>query len=544
VVVLIGPNNAGKSLALREIDVWSRGEDQDRKVVDSVDVDFPTDFEAAIELLRPFMDSPSANEPGTSGQFTVHQPSLRSGETGIRDRIGESSVQDVLAGRHPNSQLLLRKYFSKWHTIRLDGRTRFELTDEQVGGDLLRPPANHLLALAQNDAARNRVRSLTAEAFGVYFVLDFLYTGRVRIRMSLRPPSDAEEELALSSRAQAFHGEATPIEAMSDGVKSFTGLVAAVQSLPHRILLVDEPEAFLHPPLARRLGRALASLAHDRNASLVVGTHSAEFVLGCIEQVSETSVVRLGYEAGVATARELPAAQLGQLAHDPLLRSTNVLRALFHRAAVVTEADADRAFYDEMNQRLDAENRGVADALFLNAQGRDTIDRLVLPLRQIGIPTAAIVDLDVIELNPQARSTWKKLLNTCGIPSDRKTHLSDERTHLAKVFDGMPAPVSGKEAIKYGGVERLDEADRARAHALLSELADYGLFLVPRGELEAWLPDLAAAGHGKDWVVNMFGEIGATPADPGYLRPADDDVWAFIDRIRSWVSNPNRRGIL
>ena len=110
--------------------------------------------------------------------------------------------------------------------------------------------------------------------------------------------------------------------------------------------------------------------------------------MGCIERVPETSVVRLGYEGDVATARELKAEQLTERAFKPLLRSTNVLRALFHRGAVVTEGEADRVFYDEMNHRLDRVGRGVADALILNGQGKDSIDQLVLPLRQTGIPAA------------------------------------------------------------------------------------------------------------------------------------------------------------
>ena len=53
-----------------------------------------------------------------------------------------------------------------------------------------------------------------------------------------------------------------------------------------------------------------------------------------IERVPETSLVRLGYEGDVATAREPKAEQLTERTFKLLLRSTNVLRALFHRAGV------------------------------------------------------------------------------------------------------------------------------------------------------------------------------------------------------------------
>ncbi len=103
-----------------------------------------------------------------------------------------------------------------------------------------------------------------------------------------------------------FTQGATLISELSDGVQAYTGLVAAVMSLPHRILLIDEPEAFLHPPLAKRLGRDLADLATERDASLVVATHSADFLMGCLEANPNVVIVRLTYENRVATSRYLP----------------------------------------------------------------------------------------------------------------------------------------------------------------------------------------------------------------------------------------------
>src|SRR5690606_24595109 len=99
-------------------------------------------------------------------------------------------------------------------------------------------------------------------------------------------------------------------------------------------------------------GRALARLAKQRQGSLFVGTHSAEFLMGCLESGSDTAVVRLDYENGVATARQLPADEVQKVAQDPFLRSTDVLRALFHRGAVICESDTDRVVYDEVNHRL------------------------------------------------------------------------------------------------------------------------------------------------------------------------------------------------
>jgi hypothetical protein len=536
--VLIGPNNAGKSLTLREIESWNSGEDRERQVVESVGVDFPADFETAVGLLRPFVEAPSADQLTVDSQFDMQQPNFRSGESPRRYSIAGSSLQHALANTREDDQRLVRQIFSGWHTLRLDGRTRLELTDDQLGGDLLRPPTNHLLALAQDDAARNRVRSLTADAFGVYFVLDFLNTGSVRIRMSPRPPADADEELSLSVRAQAFHREATPIDEMSDGVKSFAGLVAAVESLPHRILLVDEPEAFLHPPLARLLGRALATLARGREGSLVVGTHSAEFLLGCVESGSDTAVVRLAYERGVATARELPAAEVRRIALDPLLRSTDVLSSLFHRGAVICESDGDRVVYDEMNRRLVEVGRGARDVLFLSTLGKDSVHRVVGPLRQLGVPAAAVVDLDMI----QPGGSWHDLLIACGVPEARRWELETERARVREAFAGLPREEGSENPLKRAGIYALEGDDRQRAEAFLMELASYGVHLVPVGELESWLQGVGARGKKTDWVISLLGLIGK-PGDDNYLRPGANDIWEFIDGIRDWVDNPARDGM-
>ena len=195
--------------------------------------------------------------------------------------------------------------------------------------------------------------------------------------------------------------------------------------------------------------------------------------MGCIERVPETSVVRLGYEGDVATARELKAEQLTERAFKPLLRSTNVLRALFHRGAVVTVGEADRVFYDEMNHRLDRVGRGVADALILNGLGKDSIDQLVLPLRQTGIPV------------------------------DARPQLSDERTWLAEVLDLAPVDVD-RPAVKWGGIERLEGEDRVRAAASSREAAAADL-LVTRWQV---------------WMVSVGSRRSSPRPAPAYARPS------------------------
>src|SRR5207248_10030214 len=110
------------------------------------------------------------------------------------------------------------------------------------------------------------------------------------------------------------------------------------------------------------------------------------------------NIIRLTYRGGVATARVLRNDDLLKLMRNPLLRSTGVLNGLFYEFVVVTESDSDRAFYQEINERLLRFNPelGIPNCLFLNAQNKQTVRSIIRPLRELGIPAAGIVDIDVL----------------------------------------------------------------------------------------------------------------------------------------------------
>ena len=76
-----------------------------------------------------------------------------------------------------------------------------------------------------------------------------------------------------------------------------------------------------------------------------------------------------------------------------------------------------------------------------------------------------------------------------------------------------------------------------------NKLADYGLFVVPNGELESWLQNLDVSGHGPNWLVDIFEKMGEDPNSKDYLKPSNGDVWSFIDDISRWFFDPRRKGI-
>lgn len=537
--VLVGPNNSGKSQALRDIADWAAGGGGSRLVIDELDVSWPPDLPAAEELLRPFATVPLAGEVVQPGTMLIAP--FRPDGSQQRLQIHRPTLEGQLQ-QHQQADDWLRQTLLSHFVARLDGRTRFALMDERPIQDLQLPPQHHLAALFVDDARRQQVRDLVAEAFpGRYFVIDPTGMAQFRVRMSDHPPSDPTEERGWDTRAKAFHARATPVDALSDGVVCFSGLVAAAVSLHDRILLVDEPEAFLHPPLARLLGASLAALADERRTTLIAATHSAEFLMGCIESGVETTIVRLTYEQQRATARVLRPIDLRNLIADPLLRSTRALTGLFHRGVVVGESDHDRAFYDEINRRLVGRGRGTPDTFFTNAQNWQTTARVIRPLRQLGVPAAAVLDLDTLL---GQKGEWQKFYEAAGLSRSDEASIEADRRTAARYLRGLGTDNHGKPKCKSAGLSLLPSRERQFLTQHLDRLGRLGLFIVEVGELESWLKSLNVVNRGKArWIVDIFRVLGSNPAAAGYVHPGNADVWNFIDKVGAWVADPNRAGM-
>jgi hypothetical protein len=249
------------------------------------------------------------------------------------------------------------------------------------------------------------------------------------------------------------------------------------------------------------------------------------------------SIVRLTYKEGIGTARLLPSSELLKLMRNPLLRSASVINALFYDATIVAEGDVDRAFYQEINTRLTEKEppQGIRSCLFLNAQNKQTEKTIVKPLRDLGVPAAAVVDIDVLK---EGGSVWTELLLSANVPQPLVDSLAVARASLKKKFDD-----TGKDMKRDGGIALLDAENREAALELFSQLARYGIFVVPTGEVESWLRALGVPGNRTTWLVAMFETLGADPSAASYVRPSNDDVWSFVETMRQWFDDPLRRGM-
>lgn len=530
VTVFVGPNNSGKSKVLSEIHRFCT--DGQRNTTDVIldQVEFHEfSSEKASERIEHVTLHPHASE-------AVHPDHIIVGKKGVRHQLPKAEL--LLALTNANSRLAqFCQWYLAYNTLILDGKSRINLVNQQHAGDLQNPPATSFQILFHDDQKRKEVRRIIRDAFGTYFLVDPTHLGHFRLRLSARAPLTDEEERGIHQEAVCFHAAALPIEQASDGVKAFTGMITEIIAGDPMLQFIDEPEAFLHPSLSFNLGKEIAQASSGSDKRLFVSTHSPQFVMGCIQSGAPVNIVRLTYRDGVSTARVLPNDDILKLMRNPLLRSTGVMSGLFYEFVVVTESDADRAFYQEINERLlrYMPDLGIPNCLFLNAQNKQTVQTLMKPLRELGIPAAGIVDVDVLK---DAGIVWGNFLDGGFIPEIEKNSLATLRAAIKQKFD-----LAGRDMKREGGINLLSNSDKEAASNLLSRLSEYGLFVIEGGELESWLPQLQASGHGPNWLIQTFEKMGDDPDSDNYLKPSNEDVWAFIGMVKNWLVNPRKKGI-
>lgn len=528
ITVFVGPNNSGKSKVLIEIQTFCQNgtPSTTNAILNELDFKAVSDPEAEVNSHTL---TPINNEFINPGHILF-------GKAQHRHQLDRQQLvsffSNVTTHRHQYCA-----YYVSFNTIRIDGGSRIQLIKEQGAGDLQSHPQNSLQVLFRDDAKRQEVRRIIFDAFKKYFVIDPTKLGQFRIRLSDVEPTNDMQERGIHEDAVRFHNKALDITQASDGVKAFTGIITTIIAGDPKVILIDEPEAFLHPSLASNLGKEVSYSVSGTTKNLFVSTHSANFLMGCIQSGTPLNIIRLTYSNNVPTARILPSDKVLKIMRHPLLRSTGVLNGLFYEYVIVTEGDADRAFYQEINERLLAFSpaRGIPNCLFLNAQNKQTIHEIMRPLREMGIPCAAIVDVDVVK---DGGATWTNLLSGAFVPEVTINSTGVSRNNIKSRFDA-----TGVNFKTQGGVDVLDSTDKEACNNLFDQLDEYGIFSVRKGELESWLKSMhTVATHTPDWLIEIFEKLGEDPNATTYVKPLTGDVWDFIAKIKTWFTNPTRKG--
>lgn len=176
---------------------------------------------------------------------------------------------------------------------------------------------------------------------------------------------DAEISAGAESSSVADGTAEAMFESLSSGHKI---VLLAMTHLADRVaertlVLIDEPETHLHPPLLSAFIRAVSDLLIDRNGVAIIATHSPVV----LQETPRTCVWKLRRSGGLLTANQPDIETFGEnvgiLTREAF--GLEVTRSGFHREIqkAVEEGLSYQQVLEHFGQQLGSEARGIARAL-------------------------------------------------------------------------------------------------------------------------------------------------------------------------------------
>ena len=202
------------------------------------------------------------------------------------------------------------------------------------------------------------------------------------IRQSSR--NDNEKEIKLS--------EYNMLDNEGDGLKSFVTNYLALHMNDKNILLLDEPESFLHPPLAKQLGEIIANSACD-NKQIFLSTHSVDLLKGILNINSDVNIIRITRDNDINHFNILDKEKLEEIIMNPMLASSNVLNGLFCEKVFICEAESDEQFYQYLHDRVNQYD----SAFFTHGKNKQTLKDIAKSYNELGIQNYRIYDFDILK---------------------------------------------------------------------------------------------------------------------------------------------------
>ncbi|MEV6287118.1 AAA family ATPase [Kribbella sp. NPDC051770] len=311
-----------------------------------------------------------------------------------------------------------------------------------------------------------------------------------------------------------------------DGIRSFASILMATIVTGPPVVFIDEPEAFLHPPQAKLLGRYLVEETAD-GTQIIVATHSTDLIHGILNGATnrEIKIIRLSPDHSLSV---LPNTEIEHLWRDGLLRYSRMLDGLVHQGTVVCEADADCRFYAAaMDARISADH----DVHFTHVGGKARMPEASLKLRKLNLRPAVIVDIDILnddtlvkrlieasggdysDIKDDLAIIQKEVEKKASIPTARAFKEAARpimgRADASRIDDAEASAIidslkrdSGWKAVKASGLRAFKGDPLAAIGRVLQHLKHHGIFVVPVGEIEGWEPSVS--GHGPSFVAKVL----------------------------------------
>lgn len=374
-----------------------------------------------------------------------------------------------------------------------DSSTNF-LSEVQFNSKLLDTLSNYTKKLFKRDVYLDRYSWGSEIVFRVGDNFDF-------IRNSRKDDSDVEIKLK----------DYNILDDEGDGIKSFITNYLALNMNDKNILLLDEPETFLHPPLARQLGEIIGLSASDEK-QIFISTHSADLLRGLVNSGCEINIIRITRKDDYNEINQIDRKTLNEVILSPSLSSGNVLNGLFSEKVYLCEAESDEEFYQALHDKVEL----LDTAFFTHTKNKQTLKNLSKIYNDLKIPNYRIYDFDIFkdkDLNKAIKGVFdEKQINK-----------------YIELKNQMQQSIGIDEKYHNGGINAIDEKHLIdEVNIMLNDLKKNGIIILKYGCLETNLINegIQYSKNNKDgWLENAIQYIYET--DVSILENTYIYKWIF-----------------
>ena len=513
IVVLVGPNNAGKSTSLKEIAALLRSNQTEGKVLKKITIEKDGSETELISFLTNILKKETAATPS---------PIYRGSRANVSERNAIDYWNDFKNGLSELASIFVNS---------LTTEERLKAANPPNSIDFTKEVPQHPIHFLQHDDSLEKEFSIYfKQAFGTDLIVNRNAGSIVPLYVGNRPiPKNGEDRVSIGYLKELEKLDL--LHEQGDGMRSFVGVLLNAFISNHSILLIDEPEAFLHPPQAKLLGKMLS---RKRERQLFLATHSEDFLKGLLDaDATNLKIIRLQRDGKINKVSALNSSGINKIWNDPLLRYSNILNGLFHSKVVVCESDSDCRFFAAILAALhDNTDTAIPDVLFVHCGGKHRIPVAIEALKELNVPIRVVSDFDVLnditplkEIFEQLDGTWAdvekdwKLVKTSIDQKRPKLETTEIKKKIDEVFESTSEPVFPKEKIseikkilrttsawaeaKEVGKAYIPSGDPTNAfERIQSKFKEKGLFVVEVGELESFVKSVP--NHGPKWVNEVL----------------------------------------